>query len=211
MREGKADMIEFNDASEIKSESTAEGEPGVRTAEGLPGDIEDASWDWEKQHDKETQLAGVLAKYYEDAGLVARTDEFSWEYHMAFDEDIAASQQEQQPTAPPQTLGQQGSGLQEGARSAETDTDASETNAGSSEANGAVPVIGAGTSVTSAGSSKVGARSMGEIDSGFDVGFGGGFGGDGEVISERFEGGSYGQKASQVKKDPDCVFRFLVQ
>jgi len=61
--------------------------------EDLPKDEAIASWDWEKQQDREMRIAGILAKAAEDAGLIQPTDDFSWEWHTEFDAEIEAAQQ----------------------------------------------------------------------------------------------------------------------
>ncbi len=37
----------------------------------------------------EEWLAGVIAKHYEEAGLIPTTDDFSWEWHCLFDVSFA--------------------------------------------------------------------------------------------------------------------------
>ena len=47
-----------------------------------------------EEQEREPHLAGALARAFEDAGLVARTDHFSWEFHMMFDAEIEAASHE---------------------------------------------------------------------------------------------------------------------
>lgn len=46
---------------------------------------EDPSDPEDKPEDDQSHLAGIIARACEEAGLVQRTDEFSWEWHMEFD------------------------------------------------------------------------------------------------------------------------------
>jgi len=43
------------------------------------------------QRDHEMWIAGALAKAAEEAGLIQKTDDFSWEWHQMFDAEIEAA------------------------------------------------------------------------------------------------------------------------
>lgn len=47
------------------------------------------TWTWQEH---QAWLAGVIARRAEDAGLIAKTDQFDWEYHQKFDADIHEAQ-----------------------------------------------------------------------------------------------------------------------
>ncbi len=48
------------------------------------------SEDPDQERDK--RLAGIIARYYEEQGLIQPTDEFSFEWHSMFDNEIEAIQ-----------------------------------------------------------------------------------------------------------------------
>lgn len=46
----------------------------------------------ERRQEMQMRIAGALARRAEAAGLIQRTDDFSWEWHQQFDNDFEAAQ-----------------------------------------------------------------------------------------------------------------------
>jgi hypothetical protein len=70
-----------------------ESEDDEQQDDGLGSDLTSEAW-----------LAGIIAKHYEEAGLIPHTDAFSWEWHMLFNQSFAdapaPSQGQAEPAAP---------------------------------------------------------------------------------------------------------------
>lgn len=80
---------------EVHREDELEEEHGAATdsdddEERDRGDSEARQWQTLQEH--MMWLAGRIAARAEEAGLIAKTDEFDWDYHMQFDSEIAAAQ-----------------------------------------------------------------------------------------------------------------------
>jgi hypothetical protein len=48
----------------------------------------------ERRQEQDMQIVGALAKAAEEAGLIQKTDDFSWEWHLLFDAEIEATKAE---------------------------------------------------------------------------------------------------------------------
>ena len=46
----------------------------------------------DREQERQTHLAGVMARAAEEAGLIAKTGQFSFNWHSMFDAEIAAEQ-----------------------------------------------------------------------------------------------------------------------
>jgi len=117
--------------------------------------------DPEDRQDHDAWLAGALARGYEEAGLVAKTDDFSWEWHTQFDSDFAQAQAE--------AAGQQQSeqGDASGSETGGTGSQQSSPDIGGSGDRGAI----------NAGPDLPGPDFGADLGSGFGGDFGGDFGG----------------------------------
>lgn len=58
----------------------------------IPETVDGQPFGEDPEQERQTHLAGIMAKAAEEAGLIAKTDEFSFEWHSMFDSEFEAAQ-----------------------------------------------------------------------------------------------------------------------